>query len=280
MLSPATPRAPTTGSSRRHATSRATGWSFRSTRAGSSEAERIAADLADLALPFETAHAEKAVGAQLSEGDETAIERLEGSALIASRVGARLLVLHLWELPLGDRYLERNLELLPSCADVAERHGLTLGIETIPCSVGSPLANVAKAVEREPRCVAVLDTEFLALHGELDAAPAAGLPVGHVHVKDFEGEIRHDDPRRRYLLPGEGALDLDGFLRRLATDGYEAAATLEASAVDPEGGLDHAPSGRYCRRPQAPTLRAWLLTPAGSRSSAAARSARRCSPGC
>ena len=204
------------------------------------EAERIAADLADLALPFETAHAEKAVGAQLSEGDETAIERLEGSALIASRVGARLLVLHLWELPLGDRYLERNLELLPSCADVAERHGLTLGIETIPCSVGSPLANVAKAVEREPRCVAVLDTEFLALHGELDAAPAAGLPVGHVHVKDFGGEIRHGDPRRRYLLPGEGALDLDGFLRRLTTDGYEGAATLEASAVDPEGGLDHA----------------------------------------
>jgi sugar phosphate isomerase/epimerase len=204
------------------------------------DAERVADDVAALELPFETAHAEKAVGAQLSEGDTAAVERLDGSARIASRVGARLLVLHLWELPLGDRQLERNLDLLPACADVAERHGLVLGIETIPCSAGSPLANVARAVQREPRCVAVLDTEFLAVHGELETAPDAGLPVGHVHVKDFAGELRHGDPRLRYLLPGEGALELDGFLARLAADGFDGAATLEASAVDPEGGLDTA----------------------------------------
>jgi sugar phosphate isomerase/epimerase len=202
------------------------------------DAERVAEELAELELPFETAHAEKAVGARLSEGDESAVERLAGSARIASRVGARLLVLHLWELPLGDRHFERNLALLPACADVAERHGLTLGIETIPCSVGSPLANVAKAVEREPRCVAVLDTEFLAFHGELDAAAEAGLPVGHVHLKDFAGQLRNEDPRTRYLLPGEGNLDLDGFLRRLRVDGYDGAVTLEASAVDPDGRLD------------------------------------------
>ena len=131
-----------------------------------------------------------------------------------------------------------DLDRLPACADVAERAGLKLGIETIPCSVGSPLANVARAVEREPRCVAVLDTEFLALHGEFGAAPDAGLPVGHVHVKDFAGEIRHGDPRTRYLLPGEGALDLDGFLDRLRADGYDGTVTLEPSAVDPDGGLD------------------------------------------
>jgi sugar phosphate isomerase/epimerase len=95
-------------------------------------------------------------------------------------------------------------------------------------------------VEREPRCVAVLDTEFLAVHGELEAALDAGLPVGHMHVKDFAGELRHGDPRLRYLLPGEGALDLDGFLTRLADDGFDGAATLEASAVDPEGELDTA----------------------------------------
>lgn len=200
--------------------------------------DAVADDLAALGLPIETAHAEKAVGARLSEGDATAVDRLEASVRLAGRLGARLLVLHLWELPLGDRHLERNLELLPACADVAERHGLTLGIETIPCSVGSPLANVARAIEREPRCVAVLDTEFLAFHGELDAARETELPVGHVHLKDFAGEIRHGDPRTRYLLPGEGALDLDGFLDGLRERGYDGAVTLEASAVDPDGELD------------------------------------------
>lgn len=202
------------------------------------DVDAVTEDIAGLALPIETAHAEKAVGARLSKGDPRAVERLERSARLAAHVGARLLVLHLWELPLGDRQLERNLDLLPACADVAEQAGLTLGIETIPCSVGSPLANVARAVEREPRCVAVLDTEFLATHDELNAAPDAGLPVGHVHVKDFAGEIRHGDPRTRYLLPGEGALDLDGFLDRLRADAYDGTVTLEPSAVDPDGGLD------------------------------------------
>lgn len=203
------------------------------------DSDNVAAEIAALGLPIETAHAEKSVGACLSEGDRGAVDRLEGSARIAAEAGARLLVLHLWELPLGDRHLERNLELLPACADVAEAAGLQLGIETIPCSAGSPLANVTRAIEREPRCVAVLDTEFLAHHGEFDEALGAGLPVGHVHVKDYAGEFKHGDPRTRYLLPGEGSLDLDGFLAALAARGYEGAATLEASAVDPSGGLDH-----------------------------------------
>jgi sugar phosphate isomerase/epimerase len=97
---------------------------------------------------------------------------------------------------------------------------------------------VARAIEREPRCVAVLDTEFLALHDELEAAPEAGVPVGHVHVKDFDGEIHHGDPRTRHLLPGEGALDLDRFLDRLRGRGYDGTVTLEPSAVDPDGSLD------------------------------------------
>jgi sugar phosphate isomerase/epimerase len=202
--------------------------------------ETVGDDLTALRLPIETAHAEKAIGARLSEGDGDAAARLEANARLAARLGARLLVLHLWELPIGDRHLERNLQLLPACADAVEGHDLTLGIETIPCSVGSPLTNVARAVERDPRCVAVLDTEFLALHGELEHAPYAGLPVGHVHLKDFAGAIRRGDPRRRYLLPGEGSLDLDGFLARLREQGYDGAVTLEASAVDPDGELDRA----------------------------------------
>jgi sugar phosphate isomerase/epimerase len=202
------------------------------------DVDAVADEIAALGLPIAAAHAEKAIGARLSEGDPTAVDRLERSARLAARVGARLLVLHLWELPLGDRHFERNLALLPACTDVAEGAGLSLGIETIPCSVGSPLVNVARAIEREPRCVAVLDTEFLALHDELEAAPEAGLPVGHVHVKDFDGQIHHGDPRTRYLLPGEGVLDLDRFLDRLRKRGYDGTVTLEPSAVDPEGGLD------------------------------------------
>ena len=89
---------------------------------------------------------------------------------IARALGAELVVLHLWELPDGDRYLERNLERLPALLDIAEEHGLTLTVETIPCTVGNPVDNVRRACERDARCRVTLDTEFLAAHGQLDAA--------------------------------------------------------------------------------------------------------------
>jgi len=53
-------------------------------------------------------------------------------------------------------------------------------------------------------------------------------------VKDFDPAVWGTKPRR-YLLPGEGTLDLDGFLDRLPYDGT---LTLEMSAVRPDGEID------------------------------------------
>lgn len=61
----------------------------------------------------------------------------------------------------------------------------------------------------------------------------------HVHIKDFDGRLWREG-RRRYLLPGEGSLDLRGFLDGLGQRGYTGAFTLEGSAVDADGQLDAA----------------------------------------
>ena len=55
-----------------------------------------------------------------------------------------------------------------------------------------------------------------------------------MHVKDFDPAVWGTKPRR-YLLPGEGALDIDGFLDRLPYDGT---LTLEMSAVGANGEID------------------------------------------
>jgi sugar phosphate isomerase/epimerase len=193
--------------------------------------ERVVDDLRG--LPIVAAHADKRIGATLS-GDAPALDRFELDCRIASALGAEILVLHLWELPDGDRYLKRNLEHLPRLLDVAEEHSLTLAVETIPCSVGSPVENVRRACERDPRCRVALDTEFLAAHGELDRAHELAERVAHVHVKDFDPRFWMRGPRR-YLLPGEGDLDVEGFLARLGWDGT---VTLEMSAVGPAGEID------------------------------------------
>jgi sugar phosphate isomerase/epimerase len=193
--------------------------------------ESVVDDL--LGLPFVTAHAEKRTGATLS-GDDPDFDRFELDCRIACGLGAGLVVLHLWELPDGDRYLERNLDRLPALLDIAEEHGVTLAVETIPCTVGNPLDNVRRACERDPRCRVTLDTEFLAVHGQLDQAHELGDLIAHVHVKDYDPAVWGQKPRR-YLLPGEGDLDLDGFLARLPCDGT---LTLEMSAVGPDGEVD------------------------------------------
>ncbi len=193
--------------------------------------ERVVDDLRH--LPFVTAHADKRTGATLST-DEPDFARFDLDCRLARGLGAELVILHLWELPDGDRYLERNLDRLPALLDIAEEHGVTLTVETIPCTVGNPVDNVRRACERDSRCRVTLDTEFLAAHGQLDRARELLDVLAHVHVKDFDPAVWNTKPRR-YLLPGEGVLDIDGFLADLGWDGT---VTLEMSAVTDDGGID------------------------------------------
>jgi sugar phosphate isomerase/epimerase len=208
----------------------------------------VVSDLRDSGLRFPVVHAEKAIGAALGSAEpndvDDAFQRLELNCRAAAAVGAKTLVLHLWERPSGDADLERNVKNLPDCLDTAAAYGLVLAVETIPGDVGTPLDNVRAAVERDTRCRVTLDTEFLGFHGQLDASIAADWlwrdnRVGHVHLKDFDGRLR-DGGGRRYLLPGEGSLDLQSWLTGLVERGYGGAITLEANAVTSEGKLDAA----------------------------------------
>lgn len=210
--------------------------------------DEVISELRESGLSFPVVHAEKLIGAGLGsaasdEADE-ALERLEVNCRAAAALQAKTLVLHLWERPSGDRELERNLERLPACVDTASAYGLALAVETIPGEFGTPLANVQLALERDPRCKVTLDTEFLGLYGQLEESIAsdwlwADGAAHHVHIKDFDGRLARGG-RRRYLLPGEGQLDLQRFLNGLAERGYTGGLTLEATAVGDDGTLDPA----------------------------------------
>jgi sugar phosphate isomerase/epimerase len=193
--------------------------------------------LDDLTVPV--VHAPKRAGAALP--DDTAVAALEESASFAARIGAGVAVLHLWNLPDGDRYFDTRLDAVVLAADVFEPHGVTLAIETIPCLASTPLRNIERVLEREPRVGVALDTEFLAMHDEVSDALAADWlwpHVRHVHVKDYGGALVDADGNRRYLLPGDGSIDFPLFFEALDARGYTGAVSLEANAVLPEGGVD------------------------------------------
>ena len=205
------------------------------------DAARVEHDLGSAGLRFVTAHLDKRIGAELLEDAGAALAQLESDCRLAASLGASLGVLHLWELPVGDRRLAENLALLPACLDVAEAAGVTLTVETIPCSLGSPLENVHRALDADDRCRITLDTEFLAYHGQLDAALADDAlweRVAHLHVKDYAEALRDGDDRRLYLIPGEGTIDFARVFDTLGERAYDGALTLEVSALTPGGSVD------------------------------------------
>ena len=100
-----------------------------------------------------------------------------------------------------------------------------------------------KAALRNCRTILIVtDSEFLALHDQLDAVFAAswlwqpGL-VRHVHLKDYDGNP-FPAGGRRYLHLGEGQIDFGRLLRQLREVGFDGALSLEARAIDSEGRVD------------------------------------------
>lgn len=209
--------------------------------------EQIAAELRQSGLHFPTIHAEKGIGPALVSSQPQEREQgwkwLVASCGLGSLLGARLLVYHLWGLPDSDEQIEQNLQTLGTCLSLTEEFGLELAIETIPCRRADPLSNVRLAIEQDARCLVALDTEFLALHNQLEAALNADWlwqnnRVRHIHIKDYDGNTYSTDNYRRYLHPGEGRIDFAQFFAILQQRDFSGYISLEASVVNRDGTRD------------------------------------------
>ena len=207
--------------------------------------EHIAAALRASGLRIPAIHAEKGIVPALISPQSA--ERAQGwrwlqaGCRLGQVVGAKTLVFHLWGLPDSDDRLADNLAVLPECIAMAEQYGLTLAVETVPCRSGDPLGNARRAVEQDDRCRVALDTEFLALHQQLEATLDAGWlwqRVQHIHIKDYDGAMYSNDNYRRYLHPGEGSIDFPHFFAALSARHYSGPISLEASVVNRDGTRD------------------------------------------
>lgn len=211
--------------------------------------EQIASDLLATGLRFPAVHVEKNAGPALLSADET--EHAQGRAWLAAScrlgqlVGAQVAVFHLWSMPGSDENIERNLAVLGECIDIAEEHEMELAVETIPCVKSTPLDVIQQVIGRDSRSRVALDTEFLAIHGQVELALEAEWLwsndlVKHIHLKDYDGQQYTADGYRRYLHPGEGKLDFAHFFTRLQQRNFHGNLSLEASVVSPDKTRDSA----------------------------------------
>jgi sugar phosphate isomerase/epimerase len=200
---------------------------------------QLSEDVSAIGLPTPAVHAQKRLGAALPS--EAAVAELEETARFARKIGARVLVMHLWDLPDSDARFDERLAAARIASDIAESHEIELAIETIPCTHSTPLRNVRRVLEHDPRVRVALDTEFLAMHGEVaDAMEADWLwpSVRHVHLKDFADGLLGADGRRRYLSFGDGSIDFAAFFQTLEDRCFTGAVSLEAPSYREDGTQD------------------------------------------
>lgn len=211
------------------------------------EIEQIATELLKSQLRFPAIHAEKGIIPALvssqPEEHEQGWQWMYASCQLGKSLGANLLIFHLWGLPDSDEKIEQNLQFLNDCLKITEDFGLTLVVETIPCKYNDPLSNIYQAVNQESDVFVALDTEFLAMHNQLEAALEADWlwqhnRVRHIHIKDYDGNLFSSDNFRRYLHPGEGNINFPKFFEALKLHHFSGYISLETSVVNHDGFRD------------------------------------------
>ena len=207
--------------------------------------ETVVRDLEGLNFP--TLHVEKGLGENLTadtpESLAMAREKFEIHCEMARRLGARLLVLHLWNGLPSDGNFSANLRTWPALREMAEKFGLLLTVENIVCKFGDPLVHFRELQEAWGDMAFTFDVKLAQFHGQTETAFSpenAWLwngPVRHVHVSDFAGEPM-DWSALRSLHPGQGRIDFSGFFKNLKKVGYDGGVTLESTSIREDGQVD------------------------------------------
>jgi sugar phosphate isomerase/epimerase len=215
--------------------------------AWTTEIEQIATELLKSQLRFPAMHAEKGIAPALvssrQEEREQGWQWMQASCQLGESLEAKLLIFHLWGYPNYDENIEKNLRLLNDCMKISEEFGLQLVIETVPCKNNDPLSNIYRAVEQEPEILVALDTEFLAMHNQLESALEADWlwqhnRVCHIHIKDYDDSLYSTGNFRRYLHPGEGNINFPTFFDMLKLRSFNGTISLESSVVNQDGSKD------------------------------------------
>ena len=202
--------------------------------------DEVLSDLRGVHIPV--IHADKQIGDLISGRSAQDLARalalFSENCRAARALSAKLLVLHLWGVPLSDADPDWNIGALGELRAVAREAGVLLTVENTACVCGDPLAHFQVILNRYPDCQFTLDTRFLAFAGELDTVREMAWlwpHVPHLHVSDYVGGYKTFDRLRPIPQPGEGNIDFDTLFSYLRAIGFAGSVTLESPAMQAAG---------------------------------------------
>lgn len=195
-------------------------------------------------LDCKVIHADKNIGVLLSKGGEEnraeALRLWEINCRETESLGAERIVLHLWGASESDTHFEENnLSVMPMISETAQKHGIELMIENIPCVTKDPLSRFS---ELEPYgCNFIYDVRFGQLHRQnyelANSDYVKNGRISHIHISDTDCEYLEYGRIRPILHPTEGKIDFSMIFGSLKNADYKGTFTLE-SPVMSESGVD------------------------------------------
>ena len=208
------------------------------------ELDAVLAEVGRLGLDIPVLHCDKGLGELLAAREYEEAERRFGlNCLAAERLGAKLLVLHLWNGKISDSCIDNNLAALEGLERLAERQGLTLTVENVVCNHFDPQTHLDRlAASTDARFT--FDTKMAAFHGQLDDIFAPEREklwrdgrIAHIHVNDYGGKPK-EWKKLATLHLGDGNIDFENFFGNIKKRNYTGDFTVEATSFDASGKVD------------------------------------------
>ena len=224
------------------------------------ELDSIRDFLLSLRLNIPVMHCEKSLIEHISRGGEEeegeAFRKFRLNCGLARSLGARTMVLHLWNGVISDSHIENNLRVWPRLNETAEQHSLELLVENVVCR-RDPMTHWKELYRLYPDIRFVFDTKMADFHGQMELLYAPEYAwlwqeghIRHYHVNDYGGGYM-DWNNLRVLPIGQGHIDFDRFFGFIKKTGYTGDFTFEATGFDREGRVDLDMLNRQFRKARA-----------------------------
>ncbi len=205
--------------------------------------EEIKSVVKSLPLPVLVFHLEKQIGEHLSyERLDEALDIMKMNCRLARDIGAKKLVLHLWNGIVSDSNIDYNIEAFGKLNEIALEYGLLLTVENVVCNNKSPFEHLYTLIKKYPKISFTFDTKMAEFHKELDLLYDEKYRhvvdnIEHFHVNDCTCAYK-DWSNLKVLPVGDGIVDFERFFSFLKEIGYNGTLTTEATCFDKTGFID------------------------------------------
>lgn len=211
------------------------------------QVETLINELKNTNLNFPVMHCEKHIGEDLGRNEDgnynIAKEKFTINCEIAKEIGAKKIVMHLWNGQYSDATIENNIKGYGEINRIANHYGVELLIENVVCNHKSPMEHWKTLLEKYPDIKFIFDTKMAAFHSQLEEiykkenSHLWNSHIRHLHINDYAGGYK-DWGNLRTLPINKGNINFNKFFAFTNQIQYHGEYTVEATAFSDDGSID------------------------------------------